>query len=57
MPYLVNNQNDIPDEFDRLTGSWILISNNDIKYNMKEIKSLENKEILLKGTLKKNSQK
>ena len=57
MPYLVNNQKDKPDKFDRLTGSWIFITNNDIKYNMKEIMSLENREILLNGTFKKNSQK
>ena len=57
MPYLVNNQNDIPDKFDRLTGSWILLTNNDIRYNMKEIRSLENREILLKGTLKKKQSK
>ena len=57
MPYLVNYQNDIPDKFDRLTGSWILLTNNDIKYNMKEIRSLENREILLKGTFKKNQSK
>ena len=57
VPYLVNNQNDIPDKFDRLTGSWILLTNNDIKYNVKEIRSLENREILLKGTFKKNQSK
>ena len=39
---------------DQFTGSGIMLTNNETKDNMKVIKSLENKVILLKGTTRKN---
>ena len=50
----VNAIRNIP--IDEFTGSGITLINNEGKDIMKAIKSLENREILLKGTTRKNYQ-
>ena len=50
----VNAIRNIP--IDEFTGSGILLTNNEAKDNMKVIKSLENRGILLKGTTRKTYQ-
>ena len=39
--------------FENASGAGITLTNNEIKDTMKVIKSLENREILLKGTTRK----
>ena len=50
----VNAIRNIP--IDEFTGSGIMLTNNEAKDNMKVIKSLENRGILLKGTTRKTYQ-
>ena len=50
----VNAIRNIP--IDEFTGSGIMLTNNEAKDNMKVIKSLENRVILLKGTTRKTYQ-
>ena len=50
----VNATRNIP--IDEFTGSGIMLTNNEAKDNMKVIKPLENRVILLKGTTRKTYQ-
>ena len=52
--YYINKRiNELNKTFTSSKDSWITLTNNKIKDILKVIKSLENREILLKGTTRK----
>ena len=51
--YINKGINELNKTFTSSKDSWITLTNNKIKYILKVIKSLENREILLKGTTRK----
>ena len=51
--YINKGINELSKTFTSSKDSWITLTNNKIKDILKVIKSLENREILLKGTTRK----
>ena len=51
--YINKGKNELNKTFTSSKDSWITLTNNKIKDILKVIKSLENREILLKGTTRK----
>ena len=55
--YINKGINELNKTFTSSKDSWITLTNNKIKDILKVIKSLENREILLKGTTRKITSK